>query len=69
MLSGRRHNEVGTAESPRELALDYQGQPPIYVCGPVTGRDYAFSSVQPVQQVDARDARFLLASPLFRLSR
>lgn len=69
MLSGRKQDEARATESRRELALDYQGQPPIYVCGPVTGRDYAFSSVQPVQQVDARDARFLLASPLFRLSR
>ncbi len=51
------------------LNLYYKGQPLVNVLGPVTGSAYEFSSVQPVQPVDLRDARFLLASPLFRLSR
>jgi hypothetical protein len=51
------------------LNLYYAGQPPVNVRGPVTGSDYKFSPADPVQPVDPRDARYLLASPLFRLSR
>jgi len=54
---------------PAALNLYYKGQPLVNVRGPVTGSAYEFSSVQPVQPVDPRDARFLLANPLFRLSK
>jgi hypothetical protein len=71
MLSGQKQIELRAPDGPRNLALNlhYRGQPLVSVRGPVTGRDYEFSSVQPVQTVDLRDARFLLASPLFKLSR
>jgi len=51
------------------LNIHYSGQPPMSVLGPVTGSAYKFSPVKPVQPVDLRDARFLLASPLFKLAR
>jgi hypothetical protein len=38
------------------------------VQGSVTGSVYQFSPTQPVQPVDARDARFLLGSRYFGLS-
>jgi hypothetical protein len=50
------------------LNLHYKGQPLMNVRGPITGSAYTFSSIQPVQPVDPKDARYLLASPLFRLS-
>jgi len=67
----RKRNESRVADRPRNLGLNlhYKGQPLVSVLGPITGRAYQFSPVQPVQPVDLRDARFLLASPLFRLSR
>jgi hypothetical protein len=52
-----------------ELNLRYSGLPKVYVRGAVTGNLYPFSPAQPVQPVDPRDARFLLASPLFGLTR
>ena len=71
MRSVRRQDETRTVEFRRSSALNlhYNGQPVMSVRGPVTGNAYEFSEVQPVQPVDSRDARFLLASPLFRLSR
>jgi hypothetical protein len=51
------------------LNLHYSGQPQVYVRGSVTGNVYPFSPLQPVQPVDPRDAKFLLGSQLFRLSR
>ncbi|MGA7831999.1 MAG: hypothetical protein WCA21_13650 [Terracidiphilus sp.] len=60
-----------TVATPQNAALNlqYTGQPQMNVRGPVTGSAYRFSPTTPVQPVDMRDARFLLASPLFRLSR
>lgn len=71
MFSDRKRNEERAIGSPQNAALNlhYTGLPPVNVRGPVTGSAYAFSSMQPVQPVDPRDAKFLLASPLFRLSR
>jgi len=71
MVSGRKQIGLIVADGPRDLALNlvYEGQPPVIVHGPVTGSAYEFSNLQPVQPVDLRDARFLLASPLFKLSR
>jgi hypothetical protein len=71
MVSGRKPSKLRAAESPRSIALNlhYEGQPLVNVRGPITGRAYEFSGLRPVQPVDTRDARFLLASPLFKLSR
>ena len=71
MLSDRKQLGLIVADGPRHLALNlvYEGQPLVSVRGPVTGKAYEFSSMQPVQPVDLRDARFLLASPLFKLSK
>jgi len=71
MVSGRKQIGVRALDGRQNLALDihYEGQPPVIVHGPVTGSAYEFSNLQPVQPVDLRDARFLLASPLFKLSR
>jgi hypothetical protein len=70
MNFGQKQSEPGAIRSPQNNALNllYRGQPLMNVRGPVTGSAYTFSSVQPVQPVDPRDARYLLASPLFRLS-
>jgi hypothetical protein len=51
------------------LELRYTGQSDMCVQGSVTGSVYQFSPSDPVQPVDARDARFLLGSRLFGLSR
>lgn len=71
MHFGQKRSELGAIRSPQNNALNlhYKGQVLVNVRGPVTGSAYKFSSVQPVQPVDLKDARFLLASPLFRLSR
>jgi hypothetical protein len=45
--------------------VEYLGRLEIAVSGTVTGRLYRFTPVQPVQQVDPRDAFYLLASGLF----
>ena len=48
------------------VAMHYTERSPIRVRGNVTGRQYEFSSTQPVQTVDARDASSLLQSRFFR---
>jgi hypothetical protein len=48
--------------------VEYRGRLEIAVSGTVTGRLYRFTPVQPVQQVDPRDALYLLASGLFGVS-
>lgn len=45
--------------------IEYCGRLEIAVSGTVTRRLYRFTPVQPVQQVDARDARYLMASGRF----
>lgn len=47
------------------LNLRYLGRATVSVRGTVTRKLYSFSDLLPVQQVDRRDARFLLASRLF----
>ena len=71
MLSDRKQIGLRASDGPQNLALSlqYEGQPLLSVRGPVTGRAYEFSTLQPVQPVDLRDARFLLASPHFKLSK
>jgi len=71
MHLGRRQNELRDCGSPQNIALNlqYTGQPPVIVHGPVTGSAYEFTCGESVKPVDLRDARFLLANPLFTLSR
>jgi hypothetical protein len=71
MCCGQKRSELRATGTPNygALNLHYSGQPQVYVRGSATGNLYQFSSVQPVQPVDPRDAKFLLASRLFRLAR
>ena len=48
--------------------LRYSGHAEIRVSGPITGRPYTFSREQSVQEVDVRDAAFLLRSARLLLS-
>ena len=48
------------------VSLRYVEKSPIRVRGPVTGRQYDFSSTSPVQSVDPRDVTGLLGTQLFR---
>jgi len=48
--------------------VEYRGRLEIAVSGIVTGGLYRFTPAQPVQQVDPRDALYLLASGLFRVA-
>lgn len=50
------------------LNLKYLGDSRLELHGPTTGEMYLFSSQAPVQPVDLRDAKFLLASPLFTVA-
>ncbi len=54
----------GTTSQP--LMLRYVGRSAIVVRGPSTGRQYAFSVVEPAQPVDARDAAVFLRTHYFR---
>lgn len=60
----RRH-EPG---SDYRVSVEYLGGLEIAVSGIVTGGLYRFTPVQSVQQVDPRDALYLLASGLFRVA-
>ncbi|MBK7955510.1 MAG: hypothetical protein IPK02_17025 [Candidatus Accumulibacter sp.] len=46
--------------------LRYLEHSPVVIQGSSTGRRYEFSAASPKQQVDARDAALLLATPFFR---
>ena len=48
--------------------LRYWDNAPIRLRGPITGRAYSFSGIEPVQEVDIRDAAILLRSNRPRLS-
>ena len=48
------------------MNLHYLENSPIRVRGPVTGRQYDFSGLRPVQAVDTRDASALLRTRFFR---
>ena len=50
------------------LNLKYLGKSRLELPGVVSGNLYSFSQLQPVQAVDLRDAKFLLASPLFTVA-
>lgn len=50
------------------VVLRYTETSPILVRGPVSGRQYQFSGLKPLQPVDARDAAALLRTGFFRHS-
>lgn len=51
------------------LNVEYLGRLEIAISGRFTGRIYRFNPVQPIQQVDPRDAFYLLASRRFGVAR
>jgi hypothetical protein len=55
-----------TVDPQASVQVYYLEAPPIRVQGLSTGRSYEFSSSQPVQNVDARDASSLLNTRYFR---
>lgn len=50
------------------LNLKYLGESRLELRGTSTGKTYLFSSDLRVQPVDLRDAKFMLASPLFTIA-
>lgn len=65
----RRNSEVSDMESRSfRLNLKYLGESRLELRGTSTGETYLFSSDVRVQPVDLRDAKFLLASPLFTIA-
>ena len=50
------------------LNLKYLGESRLELRGTSTGETYLFSSELRVQPVDLRDAKFMLASPLFTIA-
>ena len=65
-LDGKHHSFASERPAPNGyLAVEYLGRLQIAVSGTFTGRLYRFSPVQSVQQVDPRDAFYLLDSGLF----
>jgi hypothetical protein len=46
--------------------LHYAESAPIRLIGPITGRAYAFSGAEPLQEVDVRDAAIFARSDRFR---
>lgn len=53
-----------TADS--SVRIQYKDQAAVQVRGLATGRAYAFSGAQPLQEVDPRDAPSLLQTRFFR---
>jgi hypothetical protein len=49
------------------LQIEYSGGRTMTVNGPVTGRQYVFSGLQRLQDVDPRDAPGILRERLFRV--
>lgn len=56
---------VASTPAPR-TAIRFTENSSVKVKGPATGREYVFSPANPVQNVDPRDARFLVRSRFFR---
>ena len=56
----------GAAGVSGQVVLRYLEHSPVVIQGSSTGRRYEFSAASPKQQVDARDAALLLATPFFR---
>jgi hypothetical protein len=61
----RTHFKRDEPEPDYRVNVEYLGRLEIAVSGTTTGRLYRFTPVQRVQQVDPRDAFYLLASGLF----
>jgi|EndMetStandDraft_2_1072991.scaffolds.fasta_scaffold272293_2 hypothetical protein len=57
---------LGWSAAATEVNLRYLEHGAIAVGGPVTGRRYEFSSGNPVQPVDPRDAAVLVRTRFFR---
>ena len=65
----RRDRSYSEADSQTfRLNLKYLGDSRLELRGTSTGEVYQFSSDVPVQPVDLRDAKYLLASPLFTIA-
>jgi hypothetical protein len=64
----KRIYEVRKNTTSFSLNLKYLGQSRIKLPGVVSGNLYRFSPMLPVQAVDLRDAKMLLASPLFTVA-
>ena len=54
--------------SQASVAILYLENSTVLVHGSATGREYRFSSVEPVQAVDARDAAALIRTRFFKLA-
>jgi predicted SprT family Zn-dependent metalloprotease len=64
-----RDKDVSDMESRNfRLNLKYLGESRLELRGTSTGETYLFSSDLRIQPVDLRDAKFLLASPLFTIA-
>jgi hypothetical protein len=64
-----RDSSSSEAESRNfRLNLKYLGESRLELRGNSTGELYLFSTETPVQPVDLRDAKLLLASPLFTVA-
>src|SRR5262249_22625291 len=50
------------------IKLRYWDNAPMRLRGPITGRAHSFSDVEPVQDVDVRDAAILVRNARLRLS-
>jgi hypothetical protein len=61
----RAHFKRDEPEPDYRVNVEYLGRLEIAVSGTATGRLYRFTPVEPAQQVDPRDAFYLLASGLF----
>lgn len=68
MFAGESSNQLATGEKRegKTMNLMYYGFASVSVRGPATGQLYHFSRTNPVQAVDARDARSILKTRLFR---
>jgi hypothetical protein len=58
---------VANGAAGRPVALQFQGSSSIVVRGPATGVSYTFSPMEPLRNVNARDASVLLRTGSFRL--
>ena len=64
-----RNSDMSKIESRDfRLNLKYLGESRLELRGTSTGETYLFSSDLRVQPVDLRDAKFMLASPLFTIA-
>jgi hypothetical protein len=68
MCGSQERGDMSTETKTSKASLDlmYYGVAPLSVRGPVTGKLYRFSRLDPVQSVDARDAAPILKTRLFR---